>query len=448
MKKIGSSKLFTAALFGMLLAGAWLVQPRLDGSQDAKTYLGFMRTYLAQGIHPVNFREPFYPLFLAGLSWVGLEPVRWVSLVQSVLFCSALFFFLRSLFPRTQNLFRVACLVALLPLFLITINGALYTESTAATLVLVQLGCCVRFFKKPRGSGLGWFFGVLACSICLGFNKGSFLYVNLLFPFVLLPCLRRYGKRALVLSACLLACGVADRVALGLWFGLLPGEPVFSHRTYERGGAIASGRALYADSFSFVKDSGPYLLNAFSASACRRVLGDDCEAKYGWSAEWSLGWDAREQLEKTSADPDGELLRRSLHLILASPLRQGAFCFYEWARFVFHHSTAGFAELRLGWLGRASRSLPFALALKLFNLALYLYLPFQLWKRRRSLAQLRQAFLAQPVETQVGTTLYLSYSASLLLIHGFILTVVRMCYPVTVFLVVLNWQGWRFFRAL
>ncbi len=433
------NKLFLGCIFFIATASAF-IRPLVEGGHDASVYLELMQVFLDNGIAYPLYREPLYPLFLAFLKRCGLSPVQVIAPIQNVLFFSCLFFFLKTLVGKaSKKLLTISFCITLIPTFFITLNGALYTESLSTSLIFLFLAFLLKFYCTRR-----FIFLVCAalCSALLVLCKGSFIYVHFFFPFVLLLFLFK-KKRVLSFVLLLIGLGIFNKAVVSLWFGLREQGVVFSQKVYTRGGAIFYGRTEYANRFDFFQDTPIYVLNAFSESTCKSIFGHQCE-DYNFVAENNLGfyWFDLNNPHRIS---DEELFKKAEKNIFDHPIRQVFFCGYELLRFVFHHSTNGFARLEILLVGDLIHSLPFTVFLKIFNLFLYLYIPVQCISKKRQFSNFKNQIQAWPDSIKVGTLLYIAYSISLLCTHGFVTTLVRMCYPVAPFLVVLNWQAYRIF---
>lgn len=447
----------TFAAFVALLALSCFIRPDVTPGQDAAQYLDAMRRFQARGLGLPYPQEPLFPLFLVLLEKLGLPVERFAPLVQNALFLSGLYLFLRSLFGRLLSSIRtlqLALAIAAIPTFFIVMNGSLYTESLTATLVLVLISSFVRLIRNlvlpqanPRLVAAGWLLAALAAALLLSLVKGSFAYIHLLFCILGMAWLLLSGgfRAALVppqrRAALLAGCAWFALVAIGggaggpMWLRLQQYRAAAESQLYERGGAILYGRTEYARRFSFAADSVPYLLNALSESACRRIYGEKAMA-YNFLTENEIGYQKRIR----EGVPDAELFQQGLRNIRDNPCRQSVFAFYELARFLLHHGSAGFASLDVPLLGGAIRSLPVSLLLKLFNVLLLAALPYYVIRHRAKGSAFRRAWSSLPVETRAGTACYVLYAVAYLAVYGFATTVVRMVYPIAPFLIVLNCQ--------
>ena len=426
-----------------VLALSARVVPVVTGNQDAPLYLGAAQGFEAQGLKFQYDREPFYPLFLAGLKTVRIAPERNLPVVQSVLFIAALYFFLAALLGplhTPRRTFALAGVVALIPTFLITVNGAVYTESVSIVFLLVMLGSMTRLGGGLARSGAGdlstalpWLAIAIGASAALGLVKGSFAYINLGFGvaagIVLVGRARGARGRIIAALACL-AIGVAGLIATDRW--LASRTPPLE--MYARGGGLLLGRTTYALQFDYRKDTARYLVGALSASAYRRFLGSDLLA-YTWEAEVAAG-------RSRVATGTSERARFEIGLedIKTHPLRELAYSPLALTRLILHHGTTGFANLELPLVGAASRSWPMAVLLKLFNLALFLVLPACAIALRLKKVPLGELWRAWPVSLRTGTLLYCAYSVCYLAVYSFTPTVVRMAFPVAPLLIVVSVQ--------
>jgi len=296
-----------------------------------------------------------------------------------------------------------------------------------------------------------------AASCALGLLRGSCIFIHYVFGSMGVAWLLLVGRRARP-SGNPQAYLISTRTALAavcLWFALVAAgsksatviwmkvqqnqkDAPAAAQLYERAGTILYGRTEYAKRFDFRTQSLPYLLNALSESACRRVYGAEA-AQYSFLAENEIGFQKRLR----EGVPDAELFRAGLRNLLEQPLRQGLFAGFELSRFILHHGAVGFAVLDVPVLGGIIHSLPVSVALKLLNLALLAALPFYVFRYFRKDSALRRAWLELPAETRAGTACYLLYVAAYLAVYGFGTTVVRMAYPIAPFLIILNWLLFR-----
>lgn len=461
---VNPTRLKTAATFAALaalLALSCCIRPEVTPGQDAAQYLAAMRQFRSQGLNCSYPLEPLYPAFLALLETLGLTPEKHAPLVQNALFLGGLYLFLRSLLGRTQRrtqTLQLALAIAAIPTFLVVMNGALYAESLTATLVLVLLSSFVRLMALCAGNAkllpaaAGWQLAGFGAALLLGLLKGSFVFIHYAFCVLGLAWLWLRPRRTETAHAA--EAGASRRRAAwalgGLWFMLVAlgsacGPPAWLGiqglgktgklaSQYERAGTILYGRTEYARHFDFRTQSVPYLLNALSESACRRLYGD-AAARYNFLTENEIGYQKRLR----EGVPDEQLFQAGLGNLREQPVRQSVFALFELSRFILHHGTTGFAVLELPLLGAAIHSTPASVLLKLFNAALWAAVPLYLLRRRSGGAARRAAWLNMPAEARWGTTCYLLYAAAYFAVYGFGTTVVRMAYPIAPLLIILNW---------
>ncbi|MBZ5589318.1 MAG: hypothetical protein LAO05_12220 [Acidobacteriia bacterium] len=440
-------KLVAAAAVAVLLLLAVSVAPTISPNQDAPIYLAAAHGYAVSGLAHQYPREPFYPLFLATVERLGLPLESALAVVQNALFLAGLHFFLRSMTGqrrRSAEVWAAAALVTLIPTFLVTVNGAMYTESLSCTLIFLLLGSLIRIFSTlPDDRSMGgsavvrctaWAIVAMAASASLALTKGSFLYVNVAFGIVgaiAAASIRMRSARRLVLVAAFLGVAIGAWGVTTMW--LASRNP--RSAGFERGGAIFFGRTEFAARFDFRTQAIPYLVNALSESACRRIYDGECES-YTFGAENGLGFRER---DRTNGN-ERTLFAKGIDKLLHQPLRQLAFAVFELTRFVFHHGTTGFAELHAPVLGPLLSSLGMKALLKLFNVLLYLVLPAAVIVLRRRGCRCRDAWRAWPEVVRLGTGLYVAYACLYLTVYGFATTLLRMVYPVAPFLVLFDIQ--------
>lgn len=164
--------LINAALLTLLLLGSLFVRPNLtEHNNDAFLYITAADCYLHQGLSCSHDREPVFPLFLATLKGLGISLPIFLPLIQNLIFLFALWFLIAAWRggPAQASL-RPALVVALLPTFLISMNGAAYTESISASLVCVMLGAFLRLCsaEKTPPSRASWaWLGLAFCAAAL-----------------------------------------------------------------------------------------------------------------------------------------------------------------------------------------------------------------------------------------------------------------------------------------
>ncbi len=388
-----------------------------EGGHDAILYVRGAECFFREGLHCQYGREPFYPLFLAPLLWLPIALEHSIPLLQNLVFLGASFYAFSSVFPsasRAQNFWRALGL-AFVPTFLISLNGAGYVESISASLILMLVGSFSRILRAGQGrsqviiSGLIGFF----CVFFLSLAKGSFPLVHLGFAFFLfLGALFRPRSR--------LALGLLAALTLAGYFssGLAWRQYQGKEKVFERGGAVLFGRTEYARLFQFSADTGVYLVNGLSESFCRKIYRERCAIAY-FGAENDYG---NSLLAKGISDE--ELMRRGRENIFSDPLRQFLFVPMEWSKFVFHHTTTGFAWLEMPVLGVVAHSVYFVLLLKIGNLLLYFFVIrrlLKLWREREN---------GWAGESSPALFLSLAYLVAYLGVYGFATTVIRMVYPV------------------
>ncbi len=439
--------LAAAAATTVALGLAASVRPVISPRQDAPFYLDAAHGFLTHGLSYHFPREPAYPLFLAAIERAGLPLGASLGLVQNILFMAGLYFFLRSMWGPSRGrvaTWAAAALVTLIPTFLVTVNGAMYTESLSCTLVFLMLGALIRAFtivveqETPTSSWVkrhaAWAIVAAASAAPLALIKGSFLYVNMAFGiagalaavFLKLPATRR-----IALAVALLGVTVSSWGSTAIW--LASRTPPLA--SFERGGAIFFWRTEYAARFDFRTQTIPFLVNALSESACRRIWDGGCAA-YTFEAENDLGFS---ECARTGGD-EQVLYARGIRRILHQPLRQLIFAAFELVRFTFHHGTTGFAEFRNPILEAVVASPVTKTALKVFNVLLYLLPLGTIFLLHRRGHRCRDVWQAWPRPLRLGAWLCFGYALSYLAVYGFATTLLRMVYQIAPLLVVFDAQ--------
>lgn len=400
------------------------VRPVLSAHHnDAFLYLTAAECYAREGWNCLHDREPFFPLFLSLFLRFNISIQHLLPLAQSSLFLGSVYFLL-SAFPsrkiRTQNLLT-ALLIALVPTFLITMNGAAYTEAISASMVCLLVGFSLRFLQA-EGRSKTCIFGVSVffLAMFLDLTKGSFVYIHFSFAFLILIFIIWKTSpriRLAFLSLLLICSGLAANAGWRYHLG--------QDRIFSRGGAVLYGRAEYARRFDFRTQSLRYLVNALSESACARIYADGCSS-VAFGAENTLG-----NSRAANGTSDEVLLRDGIRILLENPVRQSAFALFEWTKFVLHHGTAGFARLELPLFGSLMHSTFVTILLKLANIILLL-----IFLRELAHVPGRLTILN---ERSLPLLLCLSYIFSYLLVYGFVTTVIRMAYPVAPLLLIFIW---------
>lgn len=425
MKRNGIILIF---LFSLWLALVLHVRPNLaDGGHDAILYLRAGECFFQEGFHCSYTKEPFYPVFIAMLLGMPLSLAVSIPLFQSAIFLGAAFFLFCTVFPeraRTKNL-SYALLLGIVPTFLIPLNGSVYTESISASLVMALVACLARYGHE-RASWpwrLAFLFFAVICIFSLNLAKGAFPMVHYAFAglllFVAMFSPRRRGR--LIVSA--VALVLATQASAFAWRTYRGADRIF-----ERGGAVLFGRTEFAQRFDFSRDTAVYLLNGFSESACQKFYGlERCQTVF-FGAENNLGNSLSAQ-----GVSDEKLYHDGLLNLTISPLRQLAFVPMEWSKFVFHHTTTGFATLTAPVVGDVFHSVYFVVLLKLGNLALYILCFCALCRHWRGH---KEGFAFS-----LPLLLVVAYMAAYLAVYGFVTTVIRMAYPVAPLLFVLAASG-------
>src|SRR5208337_4192154 len=117
--------------------------------------------------------------------------------------------------------------------------------------------------------------------------------------------------------------------------------------------------------------------------------------------------------------------------------RQLAFIPFELSRLLVHHTMTGFAFLDLPVLGPFSRSTAFAVALKGFNVLVYLVPVGCLLRLRRSSVGLAEQWRGLPELVRLATLTVGAYCLAYLAVYGLANTVVRMAFPIAAFPILL-----------
>jgi len=425
----------------LLLIAVWVVfvfcsNPTIK--HDAFLYVSGAQCFSDSGLACTYGREPAYPLMLTPFISMGINLSVWVPFVQNFIFLLSTFAFI-STCTRGGALpihiaWRMAIGVAFVPTFLITMNSAIYTESVSASLILILLSLLIVYVRKfvlPEGSGkhanstallILILFCIAVISATLSLIKGSFYYSQILFAVLFLlvvwlnnrSCFSPLSRQGGLLICCTAAIMLPAALATNIW---LSNHAAFgAGQKFDRAGYILYGRTETAKKFDFAEDTLPFVAQALSDTACRRIYGSLCN-DYGYTAENALG---RKGLRDHS---DVELFDLGLGAILERPVLQVGFSFFEWLRFVLHHGTTGFAKLNLPFVDSVVHSKPFNLVLKLMNLLLYAMLIYRLrWVDFRS---------------NLTITIVVLYLVSYIAPYGLVSTVVRMIFPVAPLLLIL-----------
>ena len=439
----------------MVLLMACFIRPDLSRGHDEILYLTAAENFAARGLdHPYS-REPFYPLFLALLKILGIDPVAWIALIQNAAFFGSMYFFLRSLFGRTQSRYGSLLLAAattLIPTFFVPMNGSLYTESLSASLIFLMLGACNRLCTNARPAACaGYLMLALLSAMLLGLTKGTFSFIHITFTLlggVWLVLKRWRGTQwagqsrnpASKLVFALVLVAVGSQLGSDLWLRVQQSRSAEPLAVYSRGGVVLYGRTEYAKNFDFSKQSVPFLVCAVSISLYRRIYPDD-GYQYTFDAENAIGY------RKLSDEgvTDAELFKLGVQNMSAQPLRQSFFSLFELARFPVHHTNAGFASLQIPGLGAVFHSSAVAMLLKVFNLLLLFAIPFFFWRGRATKISPQDSSCDDAVAS--GTMLYLIYALAYLCVYSFASTIARMVYPIAPLLIVLNWQMLKSVRS-
>lgn len=221
-----------------------------------------------------------------------------VPIVQNILFLLALLFYVFTCFGSGKlaryMVVRISLLVALIPTFLVVLNGSIYTESISASFTLIQLGLVVRFIRstvfddKTGGVARNHPWAELAISVIAG---ASFLIKATFFmcKFFWGKCIIRYPRleaykfasRAPTLKYFSNNLPHGFTIDIFLWVVLVPASSDSINGTFGRGGAILYGHTEYVNTFNFRTDSHLFLADALSESGCITLFGRQCEF-YGW----------------------------------------------------------------------------------------------------------------------------------------------------------------------
>ena len=452
-----------------LLISSWVtailsIRANISPEHDSPGYIYGAQCFLQEGFSCITGREPGYRLFLSLLTLVGSNLLSIVPLVQNILFLVALVYYVHSLFSSgrlsKRLVFRTSFLIALIPTFLIVANGAIYTESISASLTLIQLSLVVRFIrnfvlaeKEPGVAEINAWSSLLAISAIAGGSfliKGTFFYVQIFFGLCLLTILlfwktNQISNIRLMPSIWITACLIGSPLICYYGWSLMH-PPNSADGLFGRGGKILYGRTEYAKSFDFNTETLPYLANALSESGCKMAFGNQCK-QYVWQQEYygrnSTGWnmyrldDYYTRVTKPTLT-EGEYLWLGKQNLVNRPFLQMGFAFYELAHFVLHHTTTGFASLKLPVIEALVTSIWFVFALKIANLAMYVGLFWLIrWREIKSKPEIIIPIL---------------FVIAYLLPYGFVTTVVRHIYPVAPLLVLvladLGIQRWHTVRQL
>ncbi len=419
-KLTSQQKMKTKNTFLLLFLGIWFflvakVVPDLrQGEHDAYLYELAGRCFHEHGLGCAHDREPFFPIVLSLLLHSGLELSQALPVFQNVFFLFSVFVLLSVALPAWHWSRRLgsALAVALVPTFLIPMNGAAYTESVSASLVCLFVACSVAFVSGRRVTAFLFTGGLVLAAFALNLTKGSFSFVHCLVAifFVLGAFLWREKKLRFLALAVIVGFSSLATTPLRAWiFG--------QNGMYSRGGAVLFGRTEYAERFDFSRNSWPYFLNGLSEGACARIYGALCK-EYAFGAENYLG-----NSRFAEGVSDEQLFRDGIKNILEHPLRQLIFIPFEWTKLILHHGTTGFARLEAGLVGAIVHSFPLTLALKILNLLLYVVFFYALVRNLR-------LWLKKPDLASLPTYAIFIYLGSYLGVYGFVTTVIRMAYPV------------------
>ncbi len=388
-------------------------------------------------------------MFLELLMNYNQELVSAIPIVQNVFFLLALLFYVVTCFDsgrlNRHIVVRISLLVALIPTFLITLNGAIYTESISASFTLIQLGLVVRFIRSTvfdyKTGGIegnqNWA-TLLAISVIAGATfliKGSYYYVQICFGVGVLSAIliwqsTRLHRVRLLPSISITICLIGSPLIYFYGWSLLQ-QPNSVNGIFGRGGAHFYGRTEYARKFNFRTDSYLFFADALSESGCKTLFGKQCDS-FGWQQEYYGsnfgGWnlyrldDYYTRVTKPNLT-DNEYLWLGKRNLFQQPFLQFGFMFFAWSRFILHHTTTGFASITLPIVHAIATSFWFSLVLKVANLAIYAGL---FWL-------LRWRDIQSKPELLIPILFFFAY----LLPYGFAATVVRMVYPVAPLLVLI-----------
>lgn len=402
---------------------------------DSLNYISQGKCFLSDSLICNHVSEPGYGAFIALIMVVNGNIASIVPVVQNLLFLMALVFYVHACFNNGRlnrhMVIRTSLLIALIPTFLIVLNGAIYTESISASLTLIQLGLVTKYVRYfVVGQTDENFAGVISLSHLIPISvlagtsflvKGSFLYIQIIFGCFMSAALlfwkvRRMSNIRIVPSFLVTFSLIVSPLVYRYGWSLMH-PPELAGSTFGRGGNILFGRTEYAKEFDFQKDSLPFLANALSERGCRYLYGEPCNT-YNWYAEFfgRAGSNSR-----PIGVSDGDLFSRGKRNIMERPVLQFSFMFFEWSRFILHHTTTGFASLELPVIKAWVTSVWFVFVLKIANLAMYAGLFWLIrWREIKS----------KP-EIIIPILFFIAY----LLTYGFASTVVRMIYPVAPLLV-------------
>lgn len=452
-----------------LLVSLWItailnIRANIGPEHDSLGYIEGGKCFLREILNCATGREPVYRLFLALLLTYGGDLVSTVPIVQNILFLLALLFYVFTCFGSGKlaryMVVRISLLVALIPTFLVVLNGSIYTESISASFTLIQLGLVVRFIRSTvfddKTGGVArnhpWA-ELLAISVIAGASfliKGSFFYVQIFFGASVLSAILAWKLTSLhrvrlLSSISLIICLTGSPLIYFYGWSLFQ-QPDSINGTFGRGGAILYGHTEYVNTFNFRTDSHLFLADALSESGCITLFGRQCEF-YGWQQEYYgrdfRGWDLYrlDDYYTRVVKPrltDSEYLWLGKRNLVQKPFLQLYFMLFAWSRFIFHHTTTGFASLTIPIIGAIVTSFWFILLLKFGNLAIYAGL---FWL-------LRWRDIQSKPELIIPILFFVAY----LLPYGLAATVVRMIYPVAPLLVLiladLALRRWRIAKQL
>jgi hypothetical protein len=163
-------------------------------------------------------------------------------------------------------------------------------------------------------------------------------------------------------------------------------------------------------------------LNSFSESACRAKYGIECH-RVSFEAENVIGTDAL----TVPGTTDAQLFRLGKQNLLNHFPIEVLFATFEWTRFIFYHSTTGFARLTLPGVKDVLHSKSFNGLLKILSVLTW----FVALNGILSLIRSKKA--------SIPATLILLFCIAYLAVYGFATTVVRMVYPIAVFVTYYFW---------
>lgn len=403
--------LATLSALAALVLLACCIKPDVTPGQDGAQYLAAMRQFERFGLQGQYRLEPLYPLFLAMLHASGLAVERFAPLIQNILFVSALYLFLRSLQGRLLSPLRtlqLALAITALPTFFILMNGALYTESLAATLILLLLSSFVGVirhtsiqhpesrvqnpnsksqnpksrFQIPKSKIENLESKILllllagfGASFALGLLRGACIFIHYLFGLLGIAWLlfsywrgREIFDFGFSISDCKYRHAASAnlkskienrklRLAACLWFVLVAAGSKAGSALWllcQQGSGPEAG-TLYERAGTILYGRTEYAkrfnFRTQSVPYLLNALSESaCRRAYGEDAAQYTFMAENEigyQKRLSEGVPDAELLRAGLKNLFMQPLRQSFFACFELSRFILHHGTAGFAVLDL-----------------------------------------------------------------------------------------------------